>query len=122
MARFATFLFAVAAVLGATSAAPAEKRGGRQGRGTWYDTGLGACGWNNVNSDAVIALSPSVYAGGAHCGKTVTVTNVKTGAKATGTVADECPGCGVNDIDMTPGLFQQLGSLDEGVLTVSWNV
>lgn len=38
-------------------------------QGTWYDTGLGACGWNNVNSDAVIALSPSVYSGGSHCGQ-----------------------------------------------------
>uniref|UniRef100_UPI003467EDEA RlpA-like protein double-psi beta-barrel domain-containing protein n=1 Tax=Phanerochaete carnosa (strain HHB-10118-sp) TaxID=650164 RepID=UPI003467EDEA len=103
--------------------APAEKRSTtREGRGTWYDTGLGACGWNNVNSDTVIALSPSVYSGGSHCGQTVTVTNVVTGAKATGTVADECPGCGPNDIDMTPGLFQQLGSLDEGVLTVSWTL
>ncbi|GJE88387.1 hypothetical protein PsYK624_044700 [Phanerochaete sordida] len=122
MARLATLLFAVAAVLGAASAAPAEKRDSHQGRGTWYDTGLGACGWNNVNSDTVVALPAGAYASGAHCGQHLTVKNVETGATASATVADMCPGCGPNDIDMTPGLFQQLGSLDAGVLTVSWSV
>ncbi|KIP02891.1 hypothetical protein PHLGIDRAFT_130468 [Phlebiopsis gigantea 11061_1 CR5-6] len=128
MARFVTLFFALAAVLSATSGAPTpvediEKRAKTyHGRGTWYNTGLGACGWNNVDSDKVIALSSSIYGGGKHCGKTLTVTNKKNGKKATGKIVDECPGCASGDLDMTPGLFKKLGTLDEGVLSISWSL
>lgn len=69
----------------------------------------------------------------------IQVTNAATGATAVGTVADECPGCNGRDLgmfthlfvvvpdidieisaDMTPGLFEKLGSLDQGVLQINW--
>ncbi|KAI0084816.1 RlpA-like double-psi beta-barrel-protein domain-containing protein-containing protein [Irpex rosettiformis] len=117
MARFAVAFLALSALVGVSVASPIEKR---SSRGTWFNTGLGACGWTNVDSDKVIALAADIYDGGAHCGKSITITNDKTGATATGTVADECPGCGGRDLDLTPSLFQELGNLDEGVLSISW--
>ncbi|TBU27142.1 RlpA-like double-psi beta-barrel-protein domain-containing protein-containing protein [Dichomitus squalens] len=93
----------------------------RTGRGTWFDVGLGACGETNVNSDKIIAISADIYGNGGYCNKGVTITNTANGKTATAIVRDECPGCGANDIDMSPSLFQELGSLDTGVLTVSWD-
>ncbi|KAI0060600.1 hypothetical protein BV25DRAFT_1827786 [Artomyces pyxidatus] len=29
--------------------------------GTWYDTGLGACGKTNANTDLVVAVSHTLY-------------------------------------------------------------
>ena len=72
------------------------------------------------------------------------ITNTANGKSAYGKVRDECPGCGSYDIgehprapsafvsallltpslacaDMSPSLFKELGSLDTGVLKVSWH-
>lgn len=78
------------------------------------------------------------------------ITNTANGKTAYGKVRDECPGCGQYDIgaykllaralrrlsavpvytllirartctDMSPSLFQELGSLSTGVLKVSWH-
>ncbi|RPD65943.1 hypothetical protein L226DRAFT_566434 [Lentinus tigrinus ALCF2SS1-7] len=125
MSRFAVvaFLFAlIVAVIAAPSATPAgiEKRS-RTGRGTWFEVGLGACGKTNKDSDKIIAISSNIYHGGKYCDKKVKIKNTANGKTATATVRDECPSCGSNDIDMSPSLFEELGSLDEGVLKVSWD-
>jgi len=98
-----------------------EKRITHSGRGTWFDVGLGACGYYNVNSDPIVAISSGIYGSGGNCNQWMTITNTKNGKVASGKVRDECPGCGQYDIDMSPSLFQQLGSLDIGVLSVSWH-
>lgn len=125
MARFTALFFALATVLSATSATPVPEQGlekrARTGQGTWYNTGLGACGWTNKDSDKVVALPTAVYGSGSHCGKTVHIKNTKNGKTATATVADECPGCGNGGLDMTPGLFKTLGNLDDGVIPISWD-
>ena len=36
---------------------------------TWYDAGLGACGWTNSGSDFVAALSVERYGSGGNCGQ-----------------------------------------------------
>ena len=54
----------------------------------------------------VIALDSAVYDNGAHCGKTVKLVNLDSGATTTATVADECPTCdNSNSIDMSVGAF-----------------
>jgi hypothetical protein len=53
----------------------------------------GACGKANPDSAVICALFTSVYAGGKHCGKQISVTNLKNGKTAMVTVADECPTC-----------------------------
>jgi len=58
----------------------------------------------NLNS---VSAETTEYANGAHCGKTISITDSNTGKTATGVVADECPGCGAkNNIDLSQGLFE----------------
>jgi hypothetical protein len=40
-------------------------------QGTWYDTGLGNCGWTNTNGQLVVAMPETLYKqnGGSNCGQ-----------------------------------------------------
>ncbi|KAI0769882.1 RlpA-like double-psi beta-barrel-protein domain-containing protein-containing protein [Fomes fomentarius] len=98
-----------------------EKRITHTGRGTWFNVGLGACGKNNVDSDKIVAISSKIYGSGGNCEQYMEIKNTANGKVAYGKVRDECPGCGAGDLDMSPSLFKQLGSLDTGVLKVSWH-
>ena len=91
------------------------------GRGTWFDVGLGACGEWNQNSDSIVAISADIYGDGGNCNEWVQVTNSQTGATAYGMTRDKCPSCAAGSLDMSPGLFQQLGDLSAGVLQIEWH-
>ena len=93
------------------------------GKGTYYLQGgnAGACGNYNSDSSHIVALETTMYANGAHCGKTVTIENKSTGAKMTATVADECPSCvSTESVDMSEGLFTTLATLEEGEINIVW--
>ncbi|KAK7018354.1 RlpA-like double-psi beta-barrel-protein domain-containing protein-containing protein [Favolaschia claudopus] len=95
------------------------------GLATYYDPngGTGACGSVLQNSDFIVALGSGHYDGGAHCGKTVTVTY--QGRTISVTVADLCPGCqGANGIDLSEGAMAALDSnyINDGVITVQWTL
>ncbi|KAI0755237.1 riboflavin aldehyde-forming enzyme [Daedaleopsis nitida] len=127
MSRFAIVLFlftliftVFAAPSGIASDVSALEKRSRTGRGTWFNVGLGACGKTNEDSDKIIAVSSSIYGNGKYCDEKVKIKNTANGKTATATVRDSCPGCGSNDIDMSPSLFEELGSLDTGVLKVTW--
>lgn len=46
----------------------------------------------------------------------LTITNTATGATAQAVVADACPGCATyHSLDLSTGLFQALGNLDQGI-------
>lgn len=49
----------------------------------------GACGKVHSDNDVVAALQTDTFAGGSHCGKTVSITNTKTGKTVDVLVADE---------------------------------
>ncbi|KAF8554685.1 hypothetical protein OG21DRAFT_1375938, partial [Imleria badia] len=98
-----------------------EARTTYSGRGTWFHDGLGACGGENTDEDKIVALSPPMYGSGGHCNKRVKITNTANGKTAYGTVRDKCPGCGADDLDMSIGLFEELGNLSTGVLHISWD-
>ncbi|GAA5901935.1 RlpA-like double-psi beta-barrel domain-containing protein [Sporobolomyces salmoneus] len=100
-----------------------QKRG-YSGQATWYTQGgaQGACGQYSSDSDYVVALQTSMYAGGSNCGKYVNIKNTNTGATTTAKVADQCPSCeGEGSIDLSKAAFSALGSTDQGVLPVSWS-
>ncbi|KAK7033919.1 hypothetical protein VNI00_012543 [Paramarasmius palmivorus] len=91
------------------------------GDATWYQPGgnYGACGAKNQNSDLVVALPKGKYANGSNCRKHI---NVHYKNKVVDvTVADLCPGCGPNDIDLTEGAFRKLANLDVGRIKVNWD-
>ncbi|KAN0090815.1 RlpA-like double-psi beta-barrel-containing domain containing protein [Tylopilus felleus] len=91
------------------------------GEGTWFDVGLGACGFNNVNTDLIVALPTSQYGTGQYCNQYVTITNTQTSKTAFARVRDKCPGCQTGHLDMSPGLFEALGAqLSQGVIPISW--
>ncbi|KAI4524010.1 Non-catalytic module family EXPN protein [Schizophyllum commune Tattone D] len=94
-----------------------------KGRLTWYTPGLGNCGNYDTESDMVIAISKDRYDAnnGGNCNQWIKIKNTANGKMATGQVRDSCPGCGYDDLDLSPALFQALGSLDDGVLQSSWH-
>ncbi|KAL0945415.1 hypothetical protein HGRIS_000907 [Hohenbuehelia grisea] len=91
------------------------------GRATFYsvETGASQCGPTFSNSDIVVALPVAHYASGAHCGDTISVTFGSTTIHPT--IIDSCPACSGDSIDLSPAAFQQLASLDTGLINVEWD-
>uniref|UniRef100_A0A0W0G1H4 RlpA-like protein double-psi beta-barrel domain-containing protein n=1 Tax=Moniliophthora roreri TaxID=221103 RepID=A0A0W0G1H4_MONRR len=91
------------------------------GDATWYQPNgnYGACGWKLSNSDMVVALPSGKYANGSKCRKHI---NVHYKSKSVNVVvADLCPGCGPNDVDLSEGAFKKLAGLDVGRMKVNWD-
>ncbi|OXV12171.1 hypothetical protein Egran_00068 [Elaphomyces granulatus] len=103
------------------------------GRGTVYyqDGAKGSCGQANTD-DAIIAAisnswmhfeSPSPY-----CGRQIEVKNVGSddqvggaGKTLTVTVADTCPSCGPDDVDLSIGAWNSLtGNAEYGTFDAQW--
>ncbi|KAF7372877.1 Non-Catalytic module family EXPN protein [Mycena sanguinolenta] len=98
--------------------------GGINGIATYYDPngGYGACGNILQNSDYVVALGPNDWAGGSHCGQTVTVQYA--GRSVNVVVQDLCPGCqGDHGIDLTEPAMGTLDGnyINDGHINVVWN-
>ncbi|KIY46512.1 hypothetical protein FISHEDRAFT_47203, partial [Fistulina hepatica ATCC 64428] len=110
----------VRGVPAAPHAASVLKRQTYSGQATYFEVGLGACGWTSVDSDHIVALATPDYDGGAHCGATVSISD-SSGTSATATVADECPSCSSGDLDMSPSLFQVFEDLSVGVFPITWS-
>ncbi|KAF5329788.1 hypothetical protein D9619_009091 [Psilocybe cf. subviscida] len=87
-------------------------------RATWYYAGLGACGRWNTNNDHVVALPPLEYAGGTRCGRKVRLHY--QGKSVDATVADLCPTCAWNGLDLSIATFQTLANLDDGLIQMNW--
>ena len=92
-----------------------------QGSATFYlpNHGIGHCGWPINNMDWAVALPNSHYDGGAHCGKGIVVHH--KGKTLTGIVADSCPGCADNQLDLDEGFFDQFDLESVGRINVDWH-
>ncbi|KAB5589544.1 putative effector protein [Ceratobasidium theobromae] len=95
------------------------------GWATYYNpsAGVGACGWSDSDSELVAAIGTSLYQqmmvdrNPNHCkacGKSAKVT--WRGKSVTVKIVDRCPGCGYNDIDLSPAAFRRLAALGVGKL------
>ncbi|KAH9922488.1 plant expansin [Fomitopsis serialis] len=104
---------------------PSWLYGTQTGDATWYETGLGACGITNTNSDYIVAVSENLfdnypgYTGGNPnnnpvCNKQITASYNGKSVKVT--VTDRCTGCATTDLDFSPSAFQQLADLSVGRL------
>ncbi|KAK0464410.1 uncharacterized protein EV420DRAFT_1040451 [Desarmillaria tabescens] len=91
--------------------------------GTWFYPGKGNCGYIDGNNDKILAMSKSFYDanGGSNCNQWVSIVNEGNGKSAYGLLRDSCESCGWDDIDMSPGLFEELDDLSTGELTVKWH-
>ncbi|KAF8912737.1 RlpA-like double-psi beta-barrel-protein domain-containing protein-containing protein [Gymnopilus junonius] len=98
--------------------------GPQTGEGTFYATGLGACGITNTDTDHIAAVSHLLFdqfpGSGVNpnlnpvCGKKITATY--QGKSVTITVTDRCTGCALTDLDFSPSAFDQLASESVGRL------
>lgn len=109
----------------ATSSSSSSSSGSNTGEGTFYGTGLGACGIVNVDTDYICAVSQSLFDGfdgytgsdpnsNPICGKKIKATY--EGKSVTVTVTDRCVGCAYNDLDFSPSAFDQLADQSVGRL------
>ncbi|WWD18814.1 hypothetical protein CI109_103269 [Kwoniella shandongensis] len=116
-----TALFATLAATFVAAAPSFEKRADNAGTATYFDAGLGACGWTNSNSDYIVAVNSAQYEG-AKCGQKLWLWNPATQKMAFPTVADECPSCSSGDLDLSTGLFEFLadGNMDQGIFEMKW--
>ncbi|CAH0047214.1 unnamed protein product [Clonostachys solani] len=97
----------------------------REGKMTWYNPGLGACGKTNNGNDIIVAIGvPHWHAANpnkdANCQKKVTIHY--GGKKVTARVVDKCMSCGRNNIDVSPAVFKKFGPLSKGHYQVKWNL
>lgn len=98
-----------------------------EGDGTYYDTGLGACGITSTDSDYIVAIShvlfDAVSTGNPNtnplCGKKI---RAYRGSKSVEvTVVDRCPGCDSGSLDFSPAAFDVLGDEAEGRIPITWS-
>ncbi|KAK1229638.1 hypothetical protein PQX77_007273 [Marasmius sp. AFHP31] len=91
------------------------------GRLTYYQTGLGACGGYNKPSDFIVALNSAQYGGGypgPNCGKSITISY--GGKTHEAIIVDECPTCDYGDLDLSQALFEYFAPTSTGVLQAVW--
>ncbi|KAB5594584.1 hypothetical protein CTheo_1906 [Ceratobasidium theobromae] len=109
----------------AIAARAIDPAGTHTGQLTYFEIGLGACGWWNRNDEWVAAISHELYdnypgyAGGNPnnnpvCGRTASITY--GGKTITVGIVDRCEGCALWDVDLSPSAFQQFAPLASGRL------
>ncbi|KAI0080105.1 barwin-like endoglucanase, partial [Panus rudis PR-1116 ss-1] len=93
--------------------------------GTYYDTGLGACGITNNNGDFIAAIAHDDFDNfpgydrvnpnhNPICGKKVRAT--WEGKSVDVVITDRCGGCAPGALDFSPAAFAVLASSDVGRL------
>ena len=94
---------------------------------TYYDPGLGSCGYSNGNNDNIVALSTEVMQNGdssnsnPKCGTQISIWSPHSKQAHQATIVDTCPGCAKYDIDVSPALFQLVAPDGDGrVHGIDW--
>ncbi|KAG5418898.1 DAG7 [Candida metapsilosis] len=99
----------------------------QSGQGTYYSTGMGACGKVSTDSDYIIAISHDMYdehnidSNPNHnplCGKQIRA--YCQGKSVDVTVVDRCEACSYNDLDFSPSAFTQLADKSLGRIDITW--
>jgi hypothetical protein len=102
-----------------------------KGDGTFYATGLGACGITNTDSDMIAAASELLFDtfpgydgvnpnNNPICGKTVSVTY--EGKQISVTLTDRCTGCAYGALDFSPTAFDKLSDPSVGrIHDIEWH-
>ncbi|KAI8640655.1 RlpA-like double-psi beta-barrel-protein domain-containing protein-containing protein [Parasitella parasitica] len=99
--------------------------GDYSGDATYYNTGLGSCGWTSKESELIVALNIGQMDNGANsnnnpnCGRSITATGPK--GSVTVKVVDTCPGCANGDLDLSPAAFERIADLTAGRVPISWS-
>lgn len=111
---------AAAAAAAQTSTSSSGGAGAHTGQLTYYDVGLGSCGYTNTDSEAVVAMAVGLMDKATMCGKSVSVTY--GGVTKTAKIVDTCMGCADGNLDMSPTLFEAFAPLTSGrVSGATWS-
>ncbi|GAA5931223.1 hypothetical protein JCM3775_004967 [Rhodotorula graminis] len=96
---------------------------GYNGRATFFEPGLGACGTYSGAGDFMVAMNQAQYgdlgAVSSWCFQTITISY--GGKTANAQVLDACPGCPYGGLDMSPALFRHFADESVGVIYMSWS-
>lgn len=98
---------------------------------TWYDVGLGACGWTNIASDHIVAISEDIYDAPEYatanpnnnplCGRYVSIIGVD-GSAYQAKVVDRCTGCNESSLDLSQDFFNTVTNNGDGrVHDITWS-
>lgn len=99
----------------------------QSGEGTYYDTGMGACGIVSHDSDYIIAVSHEMFdehmidGNPNHnplCGKKIRA--FYEGNSVEVAIVDRCTGCKYNDLDFSPAAFKQIADQGLGRIDITW--
>ncbi|KAK9506990.1 hypothetical protein O3M35_008828 [Rhynocoris fuscipes] len=107
------------------SAANPISSNSKHGDMTYYNLGMTACGRTYSNSDHVAALAFGHFTAAnpnndPMCGRRVRIVDPSSKKQVEVTVVDKCQACKMNDIDVSPSVFQQLKPLSVGRTQVKW--
>lgn len=117
--------------LAAAPSTPPGSSGGACSKGspckgdiTYYEAGMGACGFPSDGSkEDVVALPHGLMGtqsnGNPFCGRKVTIT--LNGKSIVAEVVDKCMGCEPEDLDLSNHAFEQLADFDVGRTTATWH-
>ncbi|KAM6498182.1 RlpA-like double-psi beta-barrel-containing domain containing protein [Amanita muscaria] len=115
---------------GGNSGLPSFLVGTQTGQGTYYSTGLGACGITNQDTDYIAAVSHILFDAfpgyndvnpnsNPICNRKVQVHY--QGKSVTVAITDRCEGCALTDLDFSPSAFDQLADPSVGRLSgMTW--
>ncbi|KAI1735575.1 RlpA-like double-psi beta-barrel-protein domain-containing protein-containing protein [Xylaria scruposa] len=133
MQSFTKIVLAAVAAAGLVSAAPGTPSAALESRSmsgdlTYYAPGLGACGVNNSEQDAIVAISKELFDPhtpngnpnkNTYCGRKIKIS--RGGKSAVVTVRDRCEGCKKNDLDVPVKVFSKLANPNDGRVKMTWD-
>jgi len=103
------------------------------GDGTYYGTGLGACGITSTDSQLVVAIAWELFDGlgkgtagefnpnrNPVCGRRIRARRAGRTDAVEVTVVDRCTGCKPQDLDFSPAAFARVAEEWEGRVAVEW--
>ncbi|KAJ5729209.1 uncharacterized protein N7483_003717 [Penicillium malachiteum] len=108
-------------------ALPTTNGGPYTGDLTYYDPGLGACGYTNTESDLICAVSHILFDAASTgsdpndnplCGLKIRIR--RDGESVDVKVVDRCVGCAETDLDVTETVFGDLATIAQGRVTMEW--
>lgn len=109
---------------------PTSNGGPYEGDLTYYDPGLGACGYTNSGTDMVCAISHILFDAASTgsnpnenplCGLKLRLRRNGKSKSVDVRIVDRCVGCAVTDLDVTEAVFKRVAKLDQGRVFVKWS-
>lgn len=92
------------------------------GKGTFYGYGGGGnCSLPMPASTLLTAaMNAADYNGSQACGAFIEVTNLNTMQTVVVRIDDQCPGCGVGDVDLSEQAFAKISPMGAGIIPIRW--